>query len=393
MPPVYFGARGVIIDAVAMAIREAWAAPDGRRRVPVLETTLRRILGRELGDRVFLTALHLFHLQATPPAGDLEPPTNAELVLCLRCRQIKIRGEHRPPRGMWKLAVLRDPAWMERQFEIQRRSDREVAAELRCTPGCVAYWREYHKIDAPRTHQPYMSAAWLRERLIDRQLAPGEVADEAGSRPGVIREWARRLGVVAHGRQWAYFTREWWTERIARGLSHNALGRAAGIVEHSVVHHLRKWGLFEERPPAVRSRLAQPRFPQLYAPGWLRAELALVERRRPQDRGYAAIAAKVGSTENAVRRAAQALGLIPRGLGRPPTPWSNDPSWYRARFQQGRTVEQLAAEAGVKVKSIWNYLAELGLLEEYHTAVERVQRPGLPRFGPRPRARAVAARA
>jgi hypothetical protein len=383
MPPVRFGARGVFVDAIAMAVREAWAVADARQRVPALEAALRRILGREQAEALFLTALKLYHLQPAAPADD------RELVLCLRCRQVKTRGERQPPRGRWRLAILRDPLWMSRQFENLRRSDRDVATELRCTVGSVAYWREYHKIDAPRTHQPYMSAAWLREQLVDRRLGPGEVAGVAGCTPARIREWARTLGVVKNGRDYAYFTREWWTDRLARGFGHNALGRAAGIVDHSVPYHLRKWGLFEERPEAVRSRLAAPVYPQLYEPGWLARELRLTPRPRPHDRGFVAIAKKLGCSPTAVKRAAGVLGLLPRTRGRPATPWASDPDWYRDRFQHGRTVEDLAREAGIKVKSIWNYLAELQLLEEYHTRVERIQRPGLPRFGPRPRSVAV----
>jgi hypothetical protein len=360
---------------------------EERRRVPMLEAALRRILGRPLADRVFLTALKLYHLQPAPPSGDTEPPTVAELTLCLRCRELKT--QRKPPRGHWKLAILRDPIWMSRQFENRGRSDTEVAAELHCTVGSVAYWRAVHKIDAPRTHQPYMSATWLRERLVDHQLGPGEAAAEAGCRSSVIRDWARQLGVVTGGRDYAYFKREWWTDRIARGFSHNALGRAAGIVEHAVPHHLRKWGLFEERPAEIRSRLAKPTFPQLYEPGWLANALRNLPRLRPRDRGFVAIAQLVGCSEAAVKRAAESLGLLPRRYDRPPTPWAGDVSWYRERFAQRRTVEEMAQEAGIKPKSIWNYLAKLGLLDEYHAQVETIKSPGLPRFGPRPRSVAV----
>jgi hypothetical protein len=138
MPSPTFGVRGVIVDAVAYAVREAWTVPDRAVRPRVVHAALRRLLGEAPGNRALDLGLAALALQPEAPAGDVEPPAIAALALCARCKRVKLKEERRPFRGKVRMEVLRDPAWMHRQFEQLRRSDRTSGAwcsRWRCGGG------------------------------------------------------------------------------------------------------------------------------------------------------------------------------------------------------------------------------------------------------------------
>lgn len=208
-----------------------------------------------------------------------------------------------------------------------------------------------------------MSEAVLRRLLLTQGKAPGEAAAALGCEVHSVRQWARRLGVITDPAQYAHNTKAWWVARVRAGMTQYAMAQAAGIVSHAALYHLRKWGLHVARTPYEAARLRRPKFPKLYEPGWLRARL--------NGRGsLVKVARQLGCTPTAVSHAAEVLGLLAKGRA-VPSPWARDPAWYRARFALRRTVAEMAAEVGVKEKSVWNYLGQLGLLEEYHRAVER----------------------
>lgn len=362
MPSPTFGARGVLIDAVAMAVREAWEA-NGDKRVAYkrLAATLRRTLGNEgLAQRALPAAVHLFKLQSRP-AGDIEAPHIAVLSLCPHCRRLKLIEERQPYRNKVRMEVLRDVEWMRRQFEDLHHTDEDIARDLNCCKQSVAMWRNRHGIEPPNRNRAFMDERVLRELLVDKKLAPGEVAAELGCEVCTVRNWAKELGVVPNCRDFAHCTFEWWNDRVQAGWSQYRMATAAGIVKHAVQHHLKKWGLYKW----VGCRARKPNYPQLYVPGWLRRELAR------KGATFVKIARKVGCSETSVTYAAKKLCLIDQRRPPGPSPWTKDPEWYRERFKQKMTAEQMAEEAGVKVKSIQNYLSELGLLREYWQEVER----------------------
>lgn len=362
MPSPTFGARGVLIDAVAMAVREAWEA-NGDKRVAYrrLGATLRRTLGDEvLADRALPAAVQLFNLQSRP-AGDIEVPHIAVLSLCPHCRKVKLIEERAPYRNKVRMEVLRDRDWMRRQFDDLHRNDEDVARDLNCCKQSVAMWRNRHGIEPPKANRAYMDDRILRELLVDKKLAPGEVAAKLGCEVYTVRNWARELGVVSNPRHFAHCSFEWWNDRVQAGWTQYRMAAAAGIVNHAVQYHLKKWGLYKW----VGSRGRKPRYPQLYEPAWLRRELAR------KGATFVSIARKVGCSETSVTYAAKKLGLIDQNRPPRPSPWTRDPEWYRERFKRGVTVEQMAVEVGIKVKSIQNYIGELKLAAEYWRAVER----------------------
>lgn len=362
MPSPTFGARGVLIDAVAMAVREAWEA-NGDKRVAYrrLAATLRRTLGDEaLAARALPAAVRLFNLQSRP-AGEIEPPHIAVLSLCPHCRKMKLIEERAPYRNKVRMEVLRDRDWMRRQFEDLHRTDDDIAKDLNCCKQSVAMWRNRHSIAPPKVNRSYMDDRVLRELLIEKKLAPGEVAAQLGCEVYTVRNWARELGVVPNCRDFAHCTFEWWNDRVQAGWTQYRMAKAAGIVNHSVQYHLKKWGLYK----SVGSRGRKPKYPQLYVSGWLRTELAR------KGATFAKIARKVGCSETSVAYAAKKLGLIDAKRPPRPSPWTKDPDWYRERFKRRMTAQQMADEVGIKVKTIQNYLSELGLLPQYWQEVER----------------------
>jgi len=366
MPSPKFGTRGVVVDAVAFAVREAWSCADRKQRPQVVNLALRRILKDKLADRVLSSALTLLTIQPEPPTGDIEPPT-AVLDLCVRCRRVKLIEERKPYRGKIRMEFLRDHDWMTRQFEKLGKRDVDVAGELGCCLTSVRYWRNKHGIEPGKYNKPWMHEATMRRLIVDKRLAPGEIAKELGIGAYTVRQWAARLG-IATGKNgvWAHHSRQWWLERVIAGWTQYQMAEAAGIVKHAVIYHLRKWELHTERTPYERARLAKPRFPQLYAPNWLAEQL---KKHGPKP-GFAAIADKVGCAPTTVKAAAQKLGLLNGNGRRVATPWTKDRDWYRERFAKRQTALKIAAEVGIKEKSIMNYMGELGLLDEYHQSVE-----------------------
>lgn len=361
-----FGVRGVVVDAIATAVREAWAVPATANGVAVMQRALRRILGDPLGEQAISAAVAVLRVQPEVPVGDLEPPA-AELQLCVRCRQVKLKEERKPYRGKTRMEFLRDPQWMARQFEQMGKGDAQVAAELGCCQQSVMEWRQRHHIEPGKQHQPWMHEATMRRLIVDRRLAPGEVGKELGCDPGTARRWASRQGIATGKRGWAHQERAWWTERVAAGWTQYAMAEGAGIVTHAVLYHLRKWGLWTKRTPYERSHLKQPTYRQLYEPNWLRRQLATYAGRG----AYAGIARKVGCSPTAVAAAAKKLGLHQPHAPALPTPWTKDAAWYRERIAKRITVAQMATETGCKEKSIWNYMGKLGVLEDYYQQVER----------------------
>ena len=362
MPSPTFGARGVLVDAVAMAVREAWEA-NGDKRVAYkrLAATLRRTLGNEaLAQRALPAAVQLFNLQDRP-AGDIEAPHIAVLSLCPHCRKVKLIEERAPYRNKVRMEVLRDRDWMRRQFEDLHRTDEDLAKDLNCCKQSVAMWRNRHGIAPANQNRAYMDDRVLRELLIDRKLAPGEAAAELGCAVYTVRNWAKELGVVPNCRDFAHLRFEWWNDRVQAGWTQYAMANAAGIVKHAVQYHLKKWGLYKW----VGSRGRKSQYPQLYVPDWLRRQL---DR---EGATFAKIARKVGCSETAVTYAAKQLGLIDQKRPPRPSPWTKDPDWYRERFKRKMTVQQMADEVGIKPKSINNYMSELRLLPEYWHKVER----------------------
>jgi len=362
VPSPTFGARGVLVDAVAMAVREAWEA-NGDKLVAYkrLAATLRRTLGSEgLAQRALPAAVRLFNLQDRP-AGDIEAPHIAVLSLCPHCRKLKLIEERAPYRGKVRMEVLRDLEWMRRQFDDLHRTDQDVARDLNCCKQSVAMWRNRHGIEPPKANRAYMDERVLRDLLVDKKLAPGEVAAELGCEVHTVRNWAKELGVVPNCRDFAHCTFDWWNDRVQAGWTQHRMAAAAGIVKHAVQYHLKKWGLYKW----VGSRGRKPKYPQLYEPGWLRKELAR------KGASFAKIARKVGCSETTVTYAAKKLELIDPKRPPRPSPWTRDPEWYRERFKRKMTIEQMADEVGVRVKTINNYMSELGLLPEYWRVVER----------------------
>lgn len=368
MPSPTFGARGVVVDAVAFAVREAWTCADRKRRPQVVNLALRRIVGDRLADQVLLSTLSLLDAQPEPPTGDIEPPA-AVLDVCVRCRRVKLIEERKPYRGKVRMEFLRDRHWMTRQFERLGRTDDDVAEQLGCCKASVRKWRNKFGIQPGRYNRPWMHETTMRRLIVDKRLAPGEIAQQFEIEAYTVRSWASLLG-IANGKNgvWAHHSRQWWLERVTAGWTQYRMAQAAGIVPHAVLWHLRKWGLHTERTPYERARLRKPTYPQLYEPNWLATQLKN-HGRRP---GFKLIADKVGCSPSAVKAAAAKLGLL-NGNGRQrPTPWTKDPEWYRERFMQLKTAEEIAVEVGLKEKSIMNYIGELGLLDEYHQSVELV---------------------
>lgn len=359
MPSPTFGAKGVVVDAIAQAVREAWAT-NGVPPAQVVQHTLRRILDDKLADRVLGVTLDLLRIQPRPPAGDEDVPTVAVLDLCVRCRKVKLIGQRRPYRGRVKMEILRDPEWVRRQFERLHCSQEEIAGRLGCCVQSVQMWRRRHGIAPPKSLRPWMDAGVLKKLLVDRRLAPGTAAMELGCEVCSIRQWAKRLEILT-ARQYAHCTREWWADRVAAGWTKFEMARHAGIVSHAALFHLRKWGLDWK----VGAKGRKPQHTQLYEPGWLRRQL--VDRREK----FVDVARRVGCSPSAVSAAAKKLGIYERRSRDIPMPWTKDPEWYRERFRRRNDITAMAAEAGVKEKSIQNYMGELGLLEEYWVALER----------------------
>jgi len=363
VPSPTFGARGVVVDTVAFAVREAWSCADRKQRPQVVNLALRRILGDQLADQVLLSALTLLEIQSEPPDHDIEAPA-AVLELCVRCRKVKLIEERKPYRGKVRMEFLRDRQWMTRQFERLGRTDDDVALELGCCKISVRHWRNKFDIDPGKYHKPWMHEATMKRLIVDKRLAPGEIAEQLGIEVHSVRNWASRLG-IANGKNgvWAYHGRQWWLERVAAGWTQYRMAEAAGIVKHAVLFHLRKWDLHTDRTPYERARLRKPKYVQLYEPNWLADQL---KRHGP---AFTLIASKVGCSPTTVKAAAQKLGLL-NGRRDLPTPWTKDPEWYLERFTRRQTALEMAVEVGIKEKSIMNYMGELDLLDEYHQVVE-----------------------
>lgn len=383
MPSPRFGTPGILVDAVAYAVREGWACTDPGRRVAVLQASLRRSVGDAMAGNALASALTLLRLQPDGPAGDVEPASVAELTHCVRCRQVKLSEDRHVMRHRSAgLAFLRDAKWMERQFERLGRKDQDVAYELKVSKMSVQIWRHRHGIDPGKEHRVWMQADWMRKHLVDEGLAPGEVAQLAGCEVHSVIQWARRLGVMPKDRRgkpiFAHHHREWWVERLGRTPTPTqyALAKMAGLKPHVVLYHLRKWGLYN---PDRASKKRKPKYTRLYEPGWLAGQL--------QHSTKAAIARKVGCNESAVLFAAKKLGLAATKASSKPSPWTKDPEWWREHFRAQRSLDEMAAAAGISRKSAVNYIGELGLLDEYHREVERWSEEQLERTR-----RAVAAR-
>jgi transposase-like protein len=359
MPQPTFGARGVLVDAVAMAVREAWAVEAGARRNYVA-TTLRRLVGDALADQALVAALKLLDLQPAAPTGDIEPPATALLSLCARCKQIKLREQRRPYRGKIHMEVLRDAEWMRRQFERLGRTDQDLAEDLQCHLKSVTQWRNRHGILPHKSNRKYMDPERLHRLIHVDRLAPGEIAEKLECDAATVQRWARQLGVVRTYKEHAHHTEAWWRERVHAGWTYYRMAEAAGIKKHSVFWHLRKWGLYTRKG----SRASLPRYPQLYEAEWLARALDGTTE-------YARVAREVGCSASTVKFAAVKLGLVaPKNPPRP-TPWVHDPAWYHERLARRMTAEQMAAEVGLQAKSVLNYMIALDVAPEYYRLVER----------------------
>lgn len=368
MPSPRFGER-VVADAVSMAIREAWACQQADRRPAVLSLALRRIMGEEAGE-VMGAALKILEAQPRSPQTDVEPAGSMELALCARCRVVKLPEERAVPHNSpASLAFLRDAKWLTRQVEVLHLGDEEIARNLRCCKASVWIWRTRHGIRPGKEAKPHLQRDWLHQKLVVERLAPGEVATLAGVQAVEIRQLARDRGVgieirpYGHGR-FAHHYAGWWVERCSRTPqpTQYALAKMAGIVTHAVLWHLRKYGLYN---PDRDSKKRKPKHTQLYVPGWLQEQL--------QTRTTVEIAREVGCTEGNVRTARMKMQLANPRAPRPSSqcPWTHDPEWYRSRYPQRPTLQDLAQQAGCSVKSILNYMGELGLRREYAERVGR----------------------
>ena len=378
MPSPRFGAPGTIVDCVALAVRDAWAAaPDQRTRA--LTLALRRQLGNVVPERVVQAAMLLLDAQPKAPKSDVEPVFGQQITLCTRCRAVKLTEERALPYSVGNShAYLRDPKWMRRQVEVLHQGDAEIAKVLGCVLQTVRMWRNRHGIPPGKSTAPHLQESWLRKKLIDERLAPGEVAELAGVEPEAIRQLARdrgiRLAAPRTGERghpdigaWAHHYREWWVERLERDPqpTQHALAKMAGIKSHAVLWHLRKHDLFN---PDRASKKRKPKHAQLYVPGWLEAQL--------QTKTKVQIAREVGCEESNVAYAERKMRLADTSRPAPAAglagmPWNHDPEWWRSRFPAKPSIEDLAAEAGVKVKTCYTLMSKHGVLREYHNLVGR----------------------
>lgn len=97
-------------------------------------------------------------------------------------------------------------------------------------------------------------------------------------------------------------------------------------------------------------------------PEWLREEY--LKKRTP----VAEIAAQAGCGRSAVWRALRRHGIPVRGDTRPNP--ASSAAWLQARLDRGATYRDMAAEAGVAISTIHNWIAQAGLAEPPETAAE-----------------------
>ena len=134
---------------------------------------------------------------------------------------------------------------------------------------------------------------------------------------------------------------------VAAGRTASDVAEEVGCTSADVTAAARAAGLRE---------LQSIRHPQLYEPGWLAAELAA---RRSQ----AAIAAEVGASTTAVRRAIRVLGITDRRHhGDVRYPVLHDVAWLRRRYvDDGATSTDLAAEIGCRPPAVLRALKRAGI--------------------------------
>ena len=357
--------------AIAAAQHAAWTAPE-ERRYAVFSERLRQLVGPERFEAIAAHAIALYTLQPSAPAGWEEPPESAYYSICPSCQTLRRTKYTVPQNGRLKLAVLRDPEWMQRQVE-RGRTLTAIAKQLRCTESLVGYWLERHGLVTARTERAEM----YEERVPDlhaRGFGPGAIAKELGTTSETVRRVLHRLGLAHRKSGHVYHAREWWVERIERrGWSVAQCARDAGIKAHAATYYIRKFGLTHitaERACKKGKSKWRPRYPQIADAKQL-AQLIL------EYGTYEEIARRVGCAPSLVSDYARKLlgadrrheNIVPHAAR----------VWWTERLDRGMTTWAMAEEAGVSEKTARERLRLFGmelLAQGYrnNTAAERARR-------------------
>lgn len=271
------------------------------------------------------------------------------------------------------------PLTEELLVELHVRQGLSAAEIARRVGGSAARVREHlrrHGIGVRRHERPPPQGAepLTKELLValyvERRLSTAEVARRVGGSPSRVAAALHRHGIsvrppgARRAPSLAPLTKELLTQLyVVEGLSAAAVAAKVGGSDVRVLGALRRYGL------PVRSRGGRPEVPvtddQL-------AELYAVQRL-----SHEAIAARLGTTTNAVRVRVRAAGIRRTPLPRPKPPAPPKEVLEDLYLAQGLTVAQIARRYGTAPPKARRWLAEAGVPVAERTS--RTHRRVLPR--------------
>lgn len=351
-----------IAAAIAAAIHHAWLGPEEGASNRFADA-FRKMVGPEAYEEHELRALDIFFLQPRPPEGYDPPPSSAHLLICPRCQKLRRTKYTAPQNGRLQLQALRDPDWIQAQFD-RGKNTVTLAERLDCTPSLIVDWCDKHGILPPRTASVAEFDAGVAA-LHSAGEGPGFIARKLDTTAMHVRQSLKRQGLATKKRGHVYFEREWWRARLEdRRMTKHACSREAGIKPHAATYWVKRFGLSHR----CHKRRAVT-YPILADPVTLRELLW-----RHND-CYEGAAREVGCSPSWVSYWARRL------LGRAKKHENDVPhgrrEWWVERLERGLTTWEMAEEAGIKEKSVREALRVRDLLAEAYknnTSRERERR-------------------
>ena len=152
--------------------------------------------------------------------------------------------------------------WLKKEYCINKKSSRQIAAECDCVYETVLYWLRIHKIPArgknePRNERPlYHNPTWLYEHYITQLLSIKQIANFVKADPTTIHDWLKKHNIPIRDKNFARWgikpwrNKEWlFNQYMTLDKSTNQIGEENNCDLKVISLWLRKFNYFKEKIP------------------------------------------------------------------------------------------------------------------------------------------------